>query len=358
MAAGSAPPSLKALIPQMTLFDLYSFEYPGGIFNRESLLTWTQDTNELLDKQLPPVPVDADTDGSMASAAQQEHQDSVNVFALVEGAPFRDDELTPGQTHDDYALFRFIDGINQSGIPIYQIAGWYDGWARDQAAWFNNLTVSQRLLLTPFSHQIGYDPGWLEDITPLIHDDFSFEAVTAFYAAEHLRFFDYYLKGIENGIMDEPPVWYYTMGAPEGQAWRSAESWPLPNEIRTNFYLTDESAQSVNSANDGLLTANAPTDSEGQDDYVVDYTTSLGTDTRWSNLVGEPFNYNDMTANDEKALTYTTPVLTDDVEVTGHPIVHLWVTSTADDGDFFVYLTEVDENGYAHYLTEAALRAS
>jgi putative CocE/NonD family hydrolase len=182
--------------------------------------------------------------------------------------------------------------------------------------------------------------------------------VTAFHTAEHLRFFDYYLKGIDNGIMDEPPVWYYTMGAPEGEGWRSSESWPLLNEVRTNFYLSGDTAESVNSVNDGLLTVNAPTDTEGQDDYTVDDTTTMGTTTRWSNMVGGDFNYSDMTANDELTLTYTTNVLAEDVEVTGHPIVHLWVTSTADDGDFFVYMSEVGENGYAHYLTEGSLRAS
>jgi uncharacterized protein len=90
----------------------------------------------------------------------------------------------------------------------------------------------------------------------------------------------------------------------------------------------------------------------------VNYSTTLGTATRWVNMYGGAFDYSDMTANDERALTYTSIVLPEDVEVTGHPIVHLWVTSTADDGDFFVYISEVDENGYAHYLTEGSLRAS
>jgi putative CocE/NonD family hydrolase len=357
MAAGAAPSALKAIIPQNASFDLYSFFYPGGIFNQEFVSSWTG-IGQYLDNLMPPVPVDADTDGSMAAAAQQEHQANAALSPLVAPAPFRDDEITPGIAHDGYAPYRFIEGINQSGVAVYHIGGWYDGWPRDAAVWFNNLNVPQRLLLTPFSHQIGYDPGWLEDVTPLIHDDFNAEAVTVFQAAEHMRFFDYFLKGIDNGIMDEPSVWYYTLGAPEGEAWRSAESWPLPNEVRTNFYLTGDTAESVNSVNDGLLTTSTPTDADGQDDYVVDYTTTMGTATRWVNMHAGPFDYSDMTANDEHALTYTTGMLLEDLEITGHPIVHLWVTSTADDSDFFVYLSEVDENGYAHYLTEGALRAS
>jgi putative CocE/NonD family hydrolase len=44
--------------------------------------------------------------------------------------------------------------------------------------------------------------------------------------------------------------------------------------------------------------------------------------------------------------------------VTGHPVIHLWVTSTAKDGDFFVYLEEAHRSGYSQYVTEGVLRAS
>jgi hypothetical protein len=65
-----------------------------------------------------------------------------------------------------------------------------------------------------------------------------------------------------------------------------------------------------------------------------------------------------MTTNDEKALTYTTQRLDKDVEITGHPEVHLWIKSTAEDGDFFAYLEEVDAEGVSHYISEGALKAS
>lgn len=57
------------------------------------------------------------------------------------------------------------------------------------------------------------------------------------------------------------------------------------------------------------------------------------------------FRYPNMADNDRQALAYSTPPLDGDIEVTGRPVVHLWVTSTADDGDFFVCLEEVDESG-------------
>jgi putative CocE/NonD family hydrolase len=65
-----------------------------------------------------------------------------------------------------------------------------------------------------------------------------------------------------------------------------------------------------------------------------------------------------MRANDEKALTYTTMPLEAEVEVTGHPVVHLWLATNASDLDVFVYLEEVDDRGNSTYVTEGNLRAS
>jgi len=72
---------------------------------------------------------------------------------------------------------------------------------------------------------------------------------------------------------------------------------------------------------------------------------------------GKPLS-SDLTPLDEKGLTYTTPPLASDVEVTGHPVMHLWVSSTATDGDFFVFLEEIDEDGVSQFVSDGILRAS
>jgi putative CocE/NonD family hydrolase len=65
-----------------------------------------------------------------------------------------------------------------------------------------------------------------------------------------------------------------------------------------------------------------------------------------------------MQANDQKALTYTTLPLEADLEVTGHPEAHLWLSTDAPDLDVFVYLEEVDGSGKSTYIIEGTLRAS
>ena len=67
-----------------------------------------------------------------------------------------------------------------------------------------------------------------------------------------------------------------------------------------------------------------------------------------------------MTPNcDSKALTYTTSPLKEDMEITGHPIVHLYASSTSKDGYFFAVLEEVDPNTKkSHYITNGQIKAS
>jgi putative CocE/NonD family hydrolase len=73
--------------------------------------------------------------------------------------------------------------------------------------------------------------------------------------------------------------------------------------------------------------------------------------------IGEAVRYPDRSAQDAKLLTYTSAVLDNPLEVTGHPVVTLFVSSTASDGAFFVYLEDVDARGRVAHVTEGQLRA-
>jgi putative CocE/NonD family hydrolase len=205
--------------------------------------------------------------------------------------------------------------------------------------WYANLTVPKRLIVRPADH------------SEVEKNQFDLD-----YAAEAHRWFDYWLKGIDNGIMKEPPIYYYILGASKKDAWRTNTLWPLPNQKLTRFYFDEGKTRSIASINDGFLRKEPPGEKEASDTYTVDYSTTSGKYSRWY-AVNWPRNYPDMQINDKKALTYTTSPLESDVEVTGHPIVHLWFVTEASDLDFFVYLEEVDGKK-STYITEGNLRAS
>lgn len=336
LAASTAPPHLVTIVPEKTLFDLYSFAYSGGVFRNDYARYWGANVTEL-DRTTAVAAVDADPDGQLRSLAVAGHRDNCDIHQLFSRLPFRDsaDGGANALPYLEQSPSRYQSAIGASRVAIYQMAGWYDIWPRDALLWHCNLPNPRKIVLGPWAHT--QDGGWK-----------SF--------AERLRWFDYWLKGIENGVMSEPPIRYYTIGAPRRTAWRSANQWPLPNERPTRLYLA--TSASSDRRESGLLSAHAPGELEGSDSYTIDYSTTSGLGTRWKNGYGRVFSYPDMAANDFRALTYTTAALTEDLEVTGHPIVSLWLTATAADVDVFVYLEEVRRGGRSEYVTEGVLRAS
>ncbi|HZM74950.1 MAG TPA: CocE/NonD family hydrolase [Candidatus Limnocylindrales bacterium] len=324
LAAGLAPPHLKAIFAEMAMFDLYHFLYPGGVFRDDFPRRWSALVREL-DTERVAAPVAADT--GYAREVLDLHRSNVDVFGRAGAFPLRDsaDPHTGLRPHIDRTPSSAIAAINASGIPVFHLGGWYDMWSRDTVLWFTNLTVPQRLVMGAWSHS---SRGGIDLV------------------AEHVRWYDHWLKGIDTGVMAEPPVRYFAMSASPGQEWRTSPTWPPPQIVDSDYFLYR-----------GGLSPDPMSEVDGADEYIVDYSATSGTTTRWSNGVGSLFRY-DLSPNDRKALTYTTPPLEHDLEVTGHPIVHLWVSSTHSDGDFFVYLEEVDEAGESHYVTEGSIRAS
>lgn len=334
MLASRKPPHLKAIFPDVALVDMYALLWHGGIFRRPFIENWSRIVREL-DVDKPAPPVDEDKDGALLKAAIEIHKKNRDMAKLVEVLPYRDsvDAVSGQRPFIDWSPISFLKEIRESKVAVYHMAGWFDRYVRDQTVLFRNLDNPQKLTVGPWTHtqSQGLDHG-----------------------AEHLRWWDYWLKGIDNGVMRDAPVHYHVMGAPEGRQWRSAQTWPLPQERRTPLYFAAGPSGTSKSVNDGLLRPEAPKEQGGQDGYTVDYSAAVSPNPRWTLVPEVP----ELSANDAKGLTYTTPPLPAAMEVTGHPVIHLWVSSSAPDADLFVYLEEVDATGASRYVSEGSLRAS
>ena len=107
---------------------------------------------------------------------------------------------------------------------------------------------------------------------------------------------------------------------------------------------------------DHHLLAQAPSSEVGTDSYQVDFNATTGTNNRWHTQLTKPLIYANRAKADRRLLTYTSPPLERDMEITGYPIVTLYLSSTEEDGAFFVYLEDVAPSGVVHYITEGMLR--
>ena len=170
-----------------------------------------------------------------------------------------------------------------------------------------------------------------------------------------LRWYDHWMKGVDNGITDMPKIQYYLMGKNE---WRQSDVWPVPGTTEQRWYLT--SGGKANSrTGDGVL-ATAPPDAASLDTFVYDPATpvpSLGGHTCCTGTDTEAGGYDQSTIEmRHDVLVYTSETLTEGIEVTGALKVVLQVSSSAKDTDFMAKLIDVYPDGRAFNIQEGALR--
>jgi len=234
-------------------------------------------------------------------------------------------------------------------IPIYNVGGWHDIYAEGSLSNYLYLQKEgnpaargkQKLFMGAFGH------GTLQgDLTypggGLISGD----------QEEQFRWWDYWLKGIDNGIMDEPPVHFYMMAsARKGNVSDknrviASDHWPL-NQSLTRYYLQP----------DMRLRTTPPVKPEHAITYTFDPENpvptvggqNLGQDVgpRDQREIGERDDY----------LRFESMTLTEDVVVAGHIDMELYVSSDAPDTDFMVKLVDIYPDGYEALILDYPLRA-
>jgi uncharacterized protein len=140
------------------------------------------------------------------------------------------------------------------------------------------------------------------------------------YAFESLRWFDHWLKGIDTGMMDEPPVNVFIVGANE---WKSADRWPIPGTRWTPFYLHSG----------GLLSEHEFWPNEGSTTFA-----------------DSPFHHG--------GAGFVTPPMVENTEVCGPIALKLYGSTTDDEVLWFVSLWHIDSQGKESLLTRGWLRGS
>jgi putative CocE/NonD family hydrolase len=249
----------------------------------------------------------------------------------------------------------------QARVPTFNIGGWYDIFLKDTIENFRIMREQgstpearqSKLLIGPWAH--------VSQGNPIGEMNFGFGSTAAFinlqidFMSLQVRWFDHFLKGKDTGILNEPPIKLFVMGA---NVWRDEQEWPLARAVETRYYL--HSAGHANTLNgDGALSTSKP-GSEAPDQY--DYDPAHPVITRGGALLMSPEFRSGVldqrpTESREDVLVYSTPVLEQDVEVTGPIVAHLWAVSSAPDTDFVARLVDVHPDGYAQNLTDGILRA-
>lgn len=346
-------PNVKACIPRSSIFDLYNdIAFPGGVRHGKFIEVW-RDTTLSLDKNnlkyigavanaviKNPKPVKTDKKGEQYKTAHAQHQSNFDIFSGMYKITFRNDVHPDlGRSINEFSVHYYKDKIEKSKTPIYRIGGWYDGALANSAIkGFLSTKNSVKLLIGPWDH------GPAQNISPFVYSNVKTFSVWE----EMLRFFDFHLKDIDNGIMDEPPISYYAMGK---EQWRHVYDW-MPHDSKYKSFLCSA---------DNTLTEKEKQKTEGCLHYAIDKKFGTGGGARWNSLtVKYRYNrriaYNDWTRRTKNLLHFTSEPLTKNMELTGHAAAEIYLSSDAKDVQLFVYVESVDKFGKITHITEGQFR--
>ncbi|MBD3337170.1 MAG: CocE/NonD family hydrolase, partial [Candidatus Eisenbacteria bacterium] len=164
--------------------------------------------------------------------------------------------------------------------------------------------------------------------------------------------YDHWIHGVPNGIMDLPAMAYYLMGDVDdphgpGNEWRTTETWPPPGVVEESWYLHEE----------GILNLTPPGPEEAPAGYSFDPYDPVPT-IGGANLIGElgPYDQRPVEGRPDVIL-YTSEILENPVEVSGPVRLILYASSDRIDTDFTAKLTDVYPDGRSMLVCDGILRA-
>lgn len=248
------------------------------------------------------------------------------------------------------------------GAPSLWFMSWYDISISPNLALFNHVrnnaedpevAKNQFAVIAPTRH-CAYKRATKETIVGERNvGDARFDYDELIYS-----WFDYWLKGEKNGILEKTPkVHYYTMGL---NRWQSSDTWPPEGTKMVTFYLSSKGkANSV--FGDGTLSTNSPSSKDNPDAFTYDPAFPVPTHGGGFCCMGSAFKAGAFDQRQMEArhdiLIYSTPPLKEGIEVSGPVKITLYVSSNVKDTDFTVKLLDVYPDGKAYNLDETIQRA-
>jgi putative CocE/NonD family hydrolase len=340
------------MAPRVICCDYYSgLVYPGGALQLSVLMTWGMRTNARTAQT-----IDFHDWTEAFRALPTEEMDKLAGRDL----DFWSDWIAH-PTYDDY--WEAFNGESWSEIsaPAFNMGGWYDLYAPQTFTNFNGLRLhggseeakQSKLIVGPWPHALSQSPR-TGDV------DFGAQSMVDLEAME-LRWFDYWLKGRENGIVDEPPIRLFIMGVNE---WRDEYEWPLARTDWQKWHL-HSGGRANTLIGDGALSTDTPGDESPDRDEPPDrftYDPLYPVPTRGGNTCCSPhivpwgpYDQRDIEMRGD-VLCYTSAPLDADLEVTGPIEVVLYAATDCRDTDWTAKLVDVSPTGYARNLCDGIIR--
>ena len=359
LAAISHPPHLAGICPEVTASNYHeNWTYQGGAFEQWFNESWTSGlAQDTLNRK---VQHSTNALSGIWKLPLSEYPLFVPGISQTDStaslAPYFLDWLAHPNYDDYWNRWSIEEHFPDIQVPSLTIAAWYDIFLggslrnymgmRDRAG-NEAARRGQRLLVL-----IGGHAGSGRKIGEV---DFG-EAANLDVEDVILPWYDYLFKNAQNEFSTSKPIKIFVMGSNE---WRSEDVWPLARAVNSKYFL--HSGGKANSLHgDGTISI-AASRAETADQYIYDPAHPVPTiggplccDEH--HLPPGPRDQRPAEARND-VLVYSTPVLANDLEVTGPITLELYASSSAVDTDFTAKLVDVWPNGFAQNVAEGIIRA-
>ena len=352
-------PHLAAMATEVTSTDIYDgWVYVDGAFHLGFALPWGARTIDGHTSQSGPQDWPAFFKHLPLNTADEAAGHRTPHYRDWLAHPDRNDPYWTGVSFENEAA--------RIGVPLLVVEGWYDIFLR--AALRDHQIIRERgstararagkrLIIGPWGHTKNSGSRYNDASLPVAgfdrRIDFGPDAQVERNSI-YLRWHDHWLKGIDNGVANEPPIKIFVMGE---NVWRYEHEWPLARTVYTKYFLQSDGRANTAAGNGTLLLKGpmgAPTDA-----FVYDPASpvpSFGGNVCCGPVPSGPRDQSRIEQR-EDILVYTTPMLTDSIEVTGPITMKLFAETSARDTDWTAKLVDVHPDGYAQNIQDGIIRA-
>jgi putative CocE/NonD family hydrolase len=350
LAAVENPPHLKAMVPAMTFSTPQNFFYAGGTWDM-SWMEWIWDNiawDTRVKKNLrgPHTYQEALDAWKVEGPKMLSAQPLMDVPQLEQVAPYYFDWLRHPAEDPWWDWSELRNKYDRAHAAILNLSAWHDDNYGPEGATTNYAGLLKAragekdartyLLLGPWVHGVGSTGK-----TKSGEREFGPSAAID-YDNVVLSWMDHYLKGIENGVGREKPVRYFVMGANE---WRDSDVWPPPAQT-TQFFL----APAARGARVAGLAAKPAGGGESFSEFISDPANPVVNEYESSGA----HDYRKL-AERADVVTFDSPAMENDMEVTGPIHAHMFVSCECRDLDLWVRLEDVSPDGTAFNLMSPGL---
>lgn len=342
-AASAKPPALKTICPGAIAYDLYAdWAYEGGAFCLQSNLGWA-------------IQLEAET--ARLRRDEKTHQ---ALYAASRNLPFYDriparPEIIKNFAADSF-YHQWLDNprpgeywqklspnLQEVDLPMLHVAGWFDTYLRGTIHFYQKMASRsqffQHLIIGPWGHL-----PWGRKVGAI---DYGLAALNPIDELQ-ISWFDWFLKGIDTGVVNKAPISLFEMGSNQ---WREFDVWP--GERQKSWFLGSTGLASIRE-DAGCLIENLP-DNCCEDILVHDPwrpIPSLG------GHGGFPVGAFERSLLDARSdiLTYTSAVLTEDLHLAGDVELEIYCTADAPSFDLSAVLSEVKNDGTVYNFSQGYRR--